>query len=119
MAKIKAPFNRMDRVTIVGGGTAGWHSSAILGTFLNERHDGPPIEINLFGLPSFLSVLYAKGRFDDVALPLEGSIDKADWKDYVESIENRKTNYAQYLARHYDFPTDLRNQVARRLLGFV
>ena len=75
--------------------------------------------INLFGSPSFLSALYAKGRFDDVALPLEGSIDKADWKDYVESIENRKSNYAQHLPRHYDFLTDLLNQEARKLLGFV
>jgi len=109
----------MDRVTIVGGDTAGWLSAAMLGTCLNERHDGPPIEINLFGSPSFLSTLYAKGRFDDVALPLEGSIDKADWKDYVESIENRKSNYAQHLPRHYDFLTDLLNQEARKLLGFV
>ncbi len=75
--------------------------------------------INLFGSPSFLSVLYVKGRFDDVAFPLEGSIDKADWQDYAESIKNLKANYAQHLPRHYDFLTDLPNEAARKLLGVV
>jgi len=73
--------------------------------------------INLFGPPSFLSVLYGKGRFDDVTFPLEGSIDKADWQDYVDRMTKLKANYAQHLPRHYEFLTDLRNQAARNLLG--
>jgi tryptophan 6-halogenase len=73
--------------------------------------------VNLFGPPSFLSVLYAKGRFDDVTFPLEGSIDKTDWQEYVERMKKLKANYAQHLPRHYDFLTDLRNQAARKLLG--
>ena len=75
--------------------------------------------INLFRSPSFLSVLYVKGRFDDVAFPPEGSIDKADWQDYAESIKNLKANYVQHLPRYYDFLTDFSNEAARKLLGVV
>ena len=33
--------NRVEHVTIVGGGTAGWLAAIMLVTFMNERRDGP------------------------------------------------------------------------------
>ncbi len=43
--------NRIDNVTIVGGGTAGWLSAIMLLTFMNARADGPPIGVTLIESP--------------------------------------------------------------------
>jgi len=43
--------NRVEKVTIVGGGTAGWLAAVTLDTFLNERRDGPPVQITLIESP--------------------------------------------------------------------
>ena len=43
--------NRIDNVTIVGGGTAGWLSAIMLLTFMNARRDGPPIGVTLIESP--------------------------------------------------------------------
>lgn len=43
--------NRVENVTIVGGGTAGWLAACMLDTFLNERRDGPPVSITLIESP--------------------------------------------------------------------
>lgn len=48
--------NRIESVTIVGGGTAGWLSAVMLATFMNGRHDGPPIRITLIESPNIPSV---------------------------------------------------------------
>lgn len=44
--------NRIDKFTIVGGGSAGWFTAAILLGALNRRNDGPDTEITLIESPS-------------------------------------------------------------------
>jgi flavin-dependent dehydrogenase len=44
-------MNRVEHVTIVGGGTAGWLTAAVLDALLNEHRDGPPIAITLIESP--------------------------------------------------------------------
>lgn len=48
--------NRIENVTIVGGGTAGWLSAIMLATFMNGRRDGPPVRITLIESPNIPSV---------------------------------------------------------------
>ena len=48
--------NRVEQVTIVGGGTAGWLTALVLGTFLNRWSKGPPVQITLIESPKVPTV---------------------------------------------------------------
>ncbi len=47
---------RIDQVTIVGGGTAGWLTALILQSFLNSRRDQPPVAITLVESPNIPTI---------------------------------------------------------------
>ena len=49
-------INRVEQITIVGGGTAGWLTAMILGTFLNRSDEGPPVRITLIESPKVPTV---------------------------------------------------------------
>ena len=44
--------NRINRFTIVGGGSAGWMAAGLLAAILNRRGDGPDIQITLIESPN-------------------------------------------------------------------
>ena len=48
--------NRIEHITIVGGGTAGWLSALILDRFVNANRSGPRVSITLIELPSVPTV---------------------------------------------------------------
>ena len=48
--------NRIERITIVGGGTAGWMAAIMLSTFMNARRDGEPLDIELIESPNIPTV---------------------------------------------------------------
>ncbi|NQU71312.1 MAG: tryptophan 7-halogenase, partial [Rhodospirillales bacterium] len=43
--------NRIDHLTIVGGGAAGWLSAALLSCILNRRNPGPDVRITVIESP--------------------------------------------------------------------
>lgn len=43
--------NRIDHLTIVGGGAAGWLSAALLSSLLNRRNQGPDVRITVIESP--------------------------------------------------------------------
>jgi len=47
---------RIDQVTIVGGGTAGWLTALILQTFLNRRQDEAPVSVTLIESPTIPTI---------------------------------------------------------------
>ena len=49
-------LDRVDHVTIVGGGTAGWLTAMFLNTSLNARSDGPKVRITLIESPNIPTV---------------------------------------------------------------
>jgi tryptophan halogenase len=58
--------NRVEHVTIVGGGTAGWLTALSLITFLNERRDGPPVEVTLIESPNIPTVGVGEATVPDM-----------------------------------------------------
>ncbi len=48
--------NRIDNITIVGGGTAGWLAAIMITTFMNARRDGPPVAVTLLESPDIPTV---------------------------------------------------------------
>ncbi len=48
--------NRIDNLTIVGGGTAGWLAAIMITTFMNARRDGPPVQVTLIESPDIPTV---------------------------------------------------------------
>jgi len=48
--------NRIEHITVVGGGTAGWLSAMILHRFLNIARDQPPIEVTVVESPKIPTV---------------------------------------------------------------
>ena len=51
---------------------------------------------------NYLCVLYSKGYYKDVSLPLEGSTSESDWKDYVERLAVTKRGLIERLPDHYE-----------------
>jgi tryptophan halogenase len=49
-------FNRINHVTIVGGGTAGWLTAMLLSTSLNVRSDAPKVRVTLIESPNIPTV---------------------------------------------------------------
>lgn len=58
--------NRVEHVTIVGGGTAGWLTALSLITFLNERRDGPPVEVTLIESPTIPTIGVGEAMVPDM-----------------------------------------------------
>ncbi len=58
---------RIEHITIVGGGTAGWMAAAYLVTELNRRAEGPPVRITVIESPRFGTV--AVGEATVPAMP--------------------------------------------------
>jgi hypothetical protein len=48
--------NRIEHITIVGGGTAGWLAASILNAALNRRNDGPDMRITVIESPNIPTV---------------------------------------------------------------
>ncbi|MEE8140250.1 MAG: tryptophan 7-halogenase, partial [Alphaproteobacteria bacterium] len=48
--------NRVQHVTIVGGGTAGWLAAGILHAGLNRRGDGPDVHITVIESPNIPTI---------------------------------------------------------------
>src|ERR1700746_3968920 len=57
---------RVERITVVGGGTAGWLTAIILNKFLSS-HGGPPIKITLIESPNIATI--GVGEATLIALP--------------------------------------------------
>jgi len=51
---------------------------------------------------NYLCVLYSKGYFNDVSLPLDGSTSESDWKDYVERLMVSKKGLIEHLPDHHE-----------------
>jgi tryptophan halogenase len=49
---LSTDFNRIDHLTIVGGGSAGWLSAALLSCLLNRRNQGRDVRITLIESPN-------------------------------------------------------------------
>jgi hypothetical protein len=56
----------------------------------------------LFDHWNYLYVLYSKGYYRDVSLPLEGSTSESDWKDYVERLVVSKKGLIEHLPDHHE-----------------
>lgn len=73
--------------------------------------------MQLFSHWSFLGILYAKGYFEDVEFPLEGSVNAEDWRSYYNHVQQQKKNFVAALPDHYTFLNNLRGNAARQLFG--
>ena len=72
--------NRVESVTIVGGGTAGWLTAIMLSTFMNGRRDGPPIAITLIESPNVPTVGVGEATVPGMArLLMQLGIDEAEF----------------------------------------
>lgn len=60
--------NRVDEVTIVGGGTAGWLTALSLISFLNAGREGPPVRVTLIESPKVPTI--GVGEATVAGLPL-------------------------------------------------
>ncbi len=49
-------INRVNQVTIVGGGTAGWLAATMLDNSLNQHSDGPRVRVTLIESPNIPTV---------------------------------------------------------------
>lgn len=47
---------RIDQITIIGGGTAGWLTALILQSFLNRRPDQKPVEVTVIESPTIPTI---------------------------------------------------------------
>jgi tryptophan halogenase len=73
--------------------------------------------VHLFAPWSFLAVLYAKGWYDDVAFPLEGSLAREDWHGFAREMDGIKQRLVAQLPDNYALLTHIRAQAARRMFG--
>jgi len=48
--------NRIEHLTIVGGGTAGWMTAMIVNTFINAFRNGPPVRVTVIESPNIPTV---------------------------------------------------------------
>ncbi|MEE8501938.1 MAG: tryptophan halogenase family protein, partial [Kiloniellales bacterium] len=62
----------------------------------------------LFDYWNYLVVLYSKGFFKDVSMPLEGSTSKADWDRYLRRVMGMRRNMLETLPDHYELVTAIR-----------
>ena len=74
--------NRVENITIVGGGTAGWLAASILNAALNRRNDGPDVNITLIESPVIPTVGVGEATTISMAVTLEHL--KVDEKDFIK-----------------------------------
>ena len=77
--------NRVESITIVGGGSAGWLAASILSAALNRRNDGPDVDITLIESPSIPTV----GVGEATTFSMEVTLDqlKIDEKDFIKRCD--------------------------------
>ena len=72
--------NRVEQITIVGGGTAGWMAAMIVNTFLNASRDGPGVQVTVIESPSIPTVGVGEATVTGIALLLNQlGIDEAEF----------------------------------------
>jgi tryptophan halogenase len=57
---------------------------------------------------NYLCVLYSKGFFNNVSMPIEGSTSESDWKDYAERLVANKKELIGRLPGHYELVEAIR-----------
>ncbi len=62
----------------------------------------------LFNNWNYLFVLYAKGYFDGVTMPQEGSVKKSDWDQFCFDLNITKEALTEAMPSHYELVTDIR-----------
>ncbi len=65
----------------------------------------------LFGHVSYIYALYAKGYFQDVSFPMEGSISRRDWDIFSKQLRTLKDGLLRTLPDHYELLTHIRQSV--------
>jgi tryptophan halogenase len=63
---------------------------------------------HLFNHWNYLFVLYAKGYFDGLTFPQEGSVNRADWDKFCFNLEVTKDALTEAMPSHYELVTDIR-----------
>ncbi len=72
--------NRIERLTILGGGSAGWITAMLLDTSLNSRRDGPPVEITLIESPKLGTIGVGEATVASMArMMAQCGIDEAEF----------------------------------------
>ena len=62
----------------------------------------------LFDYWSYIFCLYAKGYFDDVDFPAEGSVARADWDGYVRDLAGTKAALIRHMPDHRELVRQIR-----------
>ena len=62
--------DRVDKITVVGGGTAGWMTAMIVHTFLNAARGGPPVQVTVIESPKVPTVGVGEATVAGMALLL-------------------------------------------------
>ncbi len=71
----------------------------------------------LFDHWNYTCVLYSKGYFGDVSLPLEGSTSERDWREWVNRLLATKKGLIETLPDHYQLVTAIRTAAQRETGG--
>ena len=73
-------IDRVEQITIVGGGTAGWMTAMIVNSFLNAARDGPGVAITVIESPKIPTVGVGEATVAGIALLLSQlGIDEAEF----------------------------------------
>ncbi len=67
----------------------------------------------LFNYWNYLCVLFSKDYFRDLSFPLEGSINKRDWDEFLKRLVNSKQNLIGRLPDHYLLLTAIRQAASQ------